>query len=384
MAGIGSGLGGYVAVVNGGNQSSGTQGYAGSQFEVPTRFVPVKSAKGTYDPHIVQGGPYVRKGQVVDVGSANVAVYLDAKGTMVGDFMNTSMALLLAQAMGGYGTGYTGVQGSQLGIQTSTAYALCAGAGTVGTQYAALQVQDGFWFDMEIAVPTTQGGLQYQDYHSNKITKAEWTFPRNNIVSYAYDWDSAYVTLSSSATASGAEPGNPVPFTMPNSSSLMQVIPNSGSQTPVNIDGVRKVTVTTTPKLATDRIYVGNQYKEEPVTNGLIEVAVALEMDYTPTALSNIFGLFAAHEPLVSNAGSGAQAIAAPGLLVQAVGNEIGSSGVNDTFGFFFPMLWLMSGGEAPLEGVDIIKNTIMLKGTINAFANNAQYAILYTADTGP
>ena len=384
MAGIASGLGGYLAVANGGNQSSGTQGYAGSQFEVPTRFIPVKSAAGTYDPHIVQGGPYIRKGQVVDVGSANVAVYLDAKGTMTGDFMNTSMALLLAQSFGGYGTGYTGVQGSQLGVQTSTAYSLNSSAGAVGQQYATLQVQDGFWFDMELAVPTTQGVLQYQDYHSCKITKAEFTFPRDNIVTYNYDWDSAYVSLSSSATASGSEPGNPVPFTMSTTSSLMQVSSNYGSQTLTNIDGVRKMTVTITPKLATDRIYLGNVYKEEPVTNGLIEVALALEMDYTPTAKSDIFDLFVAHEPLISSAGNGAQAIIAPGLLLQAVGNQIASTGVYDTLGFFFPMLWLMSGGEAPLAGVDIIKNTVMLKATINPYANAAAYAVLYTADTGP
>src|SRR5271165_3028333 len=101
-SGIGSGLGGYLAVGNG-VSVNGSQYY--NLFTAPTRFVGVKSAKGTYDPHVVQGGPYLRGNgtasgtQSVDLGSANVQVYLDAKLNVVGDFFNQGMALMLAQAL---------------------------------------------------------------------------------------------------------------------------------------------------------------------------------------------------------------------------------------------------------------------------------------------
>ena len=370
MSGIGSGLGGYCAIAQGSDEGVGGSGASGatgpseyynsSYFMPPTRGVPVKSAEGVWNPHIVQGGPYIRYvsgSGVIDIGSANVTTWLDAQVTMTGDFMNTGMALMLAQAFGGLAN----TPAAGLAVAASPAYALMQGGATGASGSGGLYVQDGTWVDMELGVPSTDGTLHYQDYHAGKLTKAEWVFPRDNMVTFAYDWDFCYVAFPSTPAFIGTEPAGPVPFTMPNASSLFKV----GG---VAVDGCRKVTVTFTPKLAVDRIYVGQQYKEEPVSNGLIEIAVALEMDYTPTAKSNIFDAFLPHSALA--------------VQITAVGNAISTSGLNDTFGITLPELLIQSGGEAPLKGVDIVNNTINLKGAISN-AGTSPSAQLITGDTG-
>ena len=376
MGGIASGLGGYCAIAEGTNGATGASGAGvyGTYFEVPTRAVPVKSAKGTYNPHIVQAGPYIRYvngGGVIDLGSANVATYLDAQVALVGDFMNTSMALLLAQAFGGFArVGASGVPApitlSQIGA--TTAYALMNTGATGASGTGGLYVQDGSWFDVELGVPDTNGILHYERYVNCKITKAEWVFPRDNVVTYSYDCDACYVVLSDVSDATITEPAGPVPFTMPNASSLF-TIASGASGAAVNVDGCRKATVTFTPKLATDRIYIGNQYKEEPVSNGLIEVTVALDMDYTPTAKSEIFDHFVSQDVLAQT-------------VIAAVGNAILGSGHNDQFQLVLPGLKIQTGGEAPLEGVDIVKNTINLKGVLDT-SGDSPSARLITADTG-
>jgi hypothetical protein len=374
MGGIATGLGGYCAIAEGTNGATGASGAYGAYFEVPTRAVPVKSAKGTYDPHIVQGGPYIRYvsgGAVIDLGSANVATYLDAKVTLEGDFMNTAMALLLAQAFGGLArVGASGVPApitlSQIGA--TTAYALMNTGATGASGSGGLYVQDGSWFDVELGVPSTDGKLHFEQYVNCKIAKAEWVFPRNSMVTFTYDLDACYVNLTDTSLATITEPAGPVPFTMPDASSLF-TIASGASGAPVNIDGCRKATVTFTPKLADDRIYIGKQYKEEPVSNGLIEIAVALDMDYTPTAKSEIFDHFVSQDVLAQT-------------VIAAVGNAIGVSTHNDQLQIVLPGLKIQSGGEAPLVGVDIVKNTINLKGVLDV-SGNSPSARLITADTG-
>jgi hypothetical protein len=69
MAGIGSGLGGFCAIAQGSNTADEYSVIA--DYVAPTRAVPVKSAKGTYNPHKVQGGPYIRYqggSGVIDLG----------------------------------------------------------------------------------------------------------------------------------------------------------------------------------------------------------------------------------------------------------------------------------------------------------------------------
>ena len=250
--------------------------------------------------------------------------------------------------------------------------------GAASGSFNGLYVQDGSWIDAELGVPDTAGNLHFEDYVNGKITKAEWVFPRDNVVTFSYDWDFAFVVLTDTPAlkAGTTEPVGFVPFTMPNSSSLFTV----GGQ---SVDGCRKITVTLTPKLAVDRAYVGNEYKEEPVTNGLIEVAVALDMDYTPTAKSDIFDLFIGSK----GGGTGAYTFQYPYFtplgttVIKAVTGEIATSGFNDTFQLNFPQLIIQSGGEAPLEGLDIVKNTINLKGVVDNSGNSPSFS-LTTKDT--
>jgi hypothetical protein len=270
------------------------------------------------------------------------------------------MALLFAQCFG-YGAVATGLVSS-----TSPAYTLVTGA---------LGVQEGAWFDAEIGLPDTGGTMHFQDYHSCKIVKAEWVIERSGIATYSYDVDAAYVSFPSSSAITGAptQPTAPVPFSPTNASSLFKVWDGAALST---LDGCRKTTVTLTPKLATDRIYLGNVYKDEPSTIGLIEVAVALEMDYTPTAASDIFKYFVA--PNRASLGNNNTTDA---FVVSCAGNQI-AVGINDLVKWTFPELWIMSGGEAPLDGVDIVKNTIMLKGVLDANGDGAAYGVLDTLDS--
>ncbi len=353
MAGIGSGLGGYFAVGEGAGTYAGTAGY-----QTPTRTIPVKSAKPTWNPHIVQGGPYVRgtsSANIVDVGSANVATYLDATVAVATDFFNTGMALLIAQL---FGTAATLTE-----IGTQSAYQLVTGP---------FSAQDGKWIDAQIGVPDTGGTVHAQSYHSGKITKAEFVIPRDGIATATYDLDFAYVEFATAAIVP-SQPLAPIPFSMNSAASQFQVWNGTAMAT---LDGCRQATITFTPKLDTTRIYLGNVYKDEPVTNGLVEIAVALEMDYTPTAASDIFSLFIPHTSL----GNGTQADAT--VITAVSGPPIGTSTQSATLQFSFPQLIIQTGGEAPLDGVDIVKNTINLKATLDEAGDGAAYCTLVTPDT--
>ncbi len=357
MAGIGSGLGAFFSVAEGSN--NGTQNYAvGSQWGAQAfRTIPVKSAKGTWDPHIITGGPYVRgpqSGNVVDIGSANIPLYTDAKMDIVGDFMNTGMMLLLAQA---FGIGYAGVQGIQAGVQQLN---------------APLTVQDGLWIDGQIMVPDTGGSQYFQNYHSGKITKAEFVIPRDGLATYNYSVDWGYVEFASGSQGV-SQPVAPVPFSMQGAGSQFLVW-NVDDSAYVTLDGCKKMTISIAPKMATTRIYLGKVYKDEPISNGLIEVTVAAEFDFSPVAYANAFANFIPHTQL------GAQGHP---TILKATSTDVIVTGISSSLQFAFPQLFIQSGGEYPLEGVDIVKNTINLKATLDPYGDAAVTATLVTGDNG-
>ena len=125
---VGSGLGGFTAIApqptyGAGSEPGRTTSPQGA-FVTPTRTIyGLKSNKATHDPHIVQGGPYLEYGRLVDIGAAHVQTYIDAKGTLVCDAMSSGFALLFAQAFGSF---------QQL-VQSGTAYEL---GGTAGVRRA--------------------------------------------------------------------------------------------------------------------------------------------------------------------------------------------------------------------------------------------------------
>lgn len=362
MSGIGSGVGAYVAVAQGatGVATFGVpaDAWAGYQVTLPG----CKAGKYTANPHIVQGGPYIRNGSVVDLGSANISTYTDAQIQLTGDLMNTGMALMLMQAFGttAVDAGLTGATGAAHQIAT-----------------VGLTPQDGSWVDVEVAAPDTGGNLNYQDLFGCKITKAEWMVERSGIATYAYDVDAALLVLGATGPyATVSEVLDPTPFSPTNASSSFKIqVGGTGALTA--IDGLRKATITLTPKLALDRIYVGFSSKLEQITTGLIDVAVSLEMDYTVTANSDVFQLF------VQARAALAGGLTAP-TTITVVGNQIPGSVAYDTAAWSFPYLWIMSGGEAPVEGLDIVKNTINLKGTLDPAGHLGAYLKLITIDSTP
>ena len=341
---IGSGLGGFAAIA--------AQPTYGATFATPTRVLMIKSAKATWDPHIVYGGPYLEGGITVVPGAARVATWLDAKGTLAGDVTNTSHALLLKTALA------SSASLSQLG--TTTAYELGGASG------ASMGVADtnGAYFDMQFGVPTSDGTQKAYNYHSCLITKAEWVFDRSGLVTYSYDFD-AQTVETTTALITPSYPTNSVAFNMANASSLFKV-GAFGSE--ASIDMVRKATFTLERPMAVDRIGLGDAVKHNPVTNNYVKLSCTLEADFTPTNKTALWDLFLANTPI--------------SIVATAVGSAIGTSGSNNTFGLNLTNAFLDSNGEPNLDGPDVIKNTLTFTGTVDAAADPALKATLITPDT--
>lgn len=346
---IGSGLGGFAAIA--------AQPTYGGTFVTPTRVLPnLKSGKATYDPHIVQGGPYLAGGRIVDIGSAHEQMYLDVKGTLSGDVMNTGFALLLATAFGS--------SGALTQSGTTTAYEL---GGVAGIVLAAPDKNNGgtsgCCFDMQFGVPTADGTVNPYNFHSCVITKAEFVFDRTGMVSYSFDWDAQYMeTTTALITPTFSNAG--IPFSMSTASSLFKV-GELGKETA--IDGVRKATLTLQRKQDVNRMYLGKEHKDLPVTNGLADITVGLEADFT-TDVKTLFANWLTNTP--------------ESVICTAVGKEIGTSAKKDTFTIQSTNGYGQTGGEANLDSPEIVKNTYTYKGTINAAGEAALKSSLITADS--
>ena len=346
---LGSGLGGFAAIA--------PQPTYGGTFQTPTRAVTFKTGKSTWNPHIVQGGPYLRYGALVNPGSTHVQTWLDAMGTLTGDVVTIGQAGLLAAAFA------TNAQLQQLG--TTTAYAL-GGSGGVTLQNADANVGAGSaaCFDMQYGVPTTDAVVHPENYHSCLITKAEWVFDRAGLVTYSYDFDAQYVEFSTGLITPSIVT-SPVAFAMNNPLSLFKVGPY-GSE--VTVDGVRKATFTIDRKYDVGRIYLGQPYKEQPITNNIIDFTVVIDTDYTSSAKTAIYDLWLSNTPI--------------SIICSAVGAAIGSSGFNNLFSLQASNAFIQTGGEATLDGPDIIKNTINLVGTIDVNNDPPMVAHLQTVDS--
>lgn len=349
---IQSGLGGFAAIAS--------QTTYGGTYATPTKTLVFKSGKATWNPHPVQGGPYLAGGRFVDIGSARVLTWLDAKGTLTGDVTDTSFALLLACALG------TSATMAQIG--TTTAYEL---GGTNGANLNIPDVQNtvgsGAQFDMQWGIPVLNGTsgatLNPVNFHSCVITKAEFMFPRDGLVTYSFDFDAQYVETST-ALISPSYNNAAQPFTMNNASSAFSV---GTYQSETAVDGVRKATITWERKVDDSRIYLGSTYKQFPTANDLTKVTVALDTDYTLQA-----------ETLYSQFLAGT----AQSIIVSAIGNAIGSSGHNRTFGFQIPYSFVDTGGERDLDGPKVISNTLNLSSTIDTANDPTLIASYVSPDT--
>lgn len=345
----GSGLGSFVAIAQ--------QKEYGAAFVTPTRTLYFKTAKPTWDPHPVQGGPYLAAGRIADIGSAHVLMYRDAKVTLTGDVMTTAMALLIASAFGSNG------KLTQSG--TTSAYEL-GGAGGIKLEAPESHntAKESPFIDMQIGVPYTNAEVIAQNYHSGVVTKAEFVFDRVGLVTYSIDIDFQYVEFTT-ALISPTFTTNGVPFAMNESSSEFKigVVPAATAA----LQGVRKMTVTLEHKMATDRIYLGEEHKSIPVSNGLVDIGVSLESDYTEAAKAEF-------EAFLKNEALKIEAI--------ATGAEIGTSGKKNLFSFTMPNIFIASGAEPPIDGPDLIKTTMASKATINAANEPVVSAKLISADS--
>ena len=342
---IGSGLGGSVIAAPQ-NTWGGTPNFSSA------RTLPVKSAKPTWNPHPLQGGPYLRYGNFIDIGTARILLYQSATMTIVGDIMNTGQALLLASALG------TSSTLSEIG--TTTAYELGGISGAnIGDPGANLT-----FIDLQQNVPTTDATVHTYTYHSGYVTKAEWTFDRMQLVGYSYDVLFQYVENTTALTAP-VEAGGPIPFGMGGTNPIFKM-GTYGSE--ATVDGVKKVVVALERKVTSDRIYVGEQYIDVPVMNDNAKLTVSLDWDNTPNANSSIAPLLLAGTPT--------------SIVVGALGPAIGSGGYLNTFQLNATNCFLDTGGEQGLDGPDIVKNTASFSGKIDAGGDTALKAVLITPDT--
>jgi hypothetical protein len=217
---------------------------------------------------------------------------------------------------------------------------------------------------MQWGAPTTDGTQRPYNYHSCVITKAEWVFDRAGLVTYSYDFDAQYVETTT-ALITPSYPTSGVAFNMSGASSVFK-IGALGSESAV--DGFRKATFTLERPMATDRIYLGNTYKDQPVTNQYINLTCTIDADFTTAAKTALFDLFLANTPI--------------SVIATAVGAAIGTSGSNNTFGLQLTNAFIDSNAEPNIDGPDIIKNSVTLKGTVDAASDPALKATLITGDT--
>lgn len=318
-----------------------------------------KTFKPTWDPHKVQGGPYLAAGRIADIGSALVKMGIDAKATLTGDVMTTAQALLLVSAFGSNGT----LKESG----TGAAYQLFTGTGIKGINLEAPESHDAAkestFLDIEVGLPYTNSENVGWRYTAGIPTKAEFVFDRMGLCSYSYDIDFRHVAPNANPTLPTFTT-NGVPFAMNEGSSEFKIGNPGGTAA---LAGVRKMTVTLEHKLATDRWYLGENEKSLPVSNGLVDIGVSCECDNTEAA-KNVLETFLKNE--------------AQEIIAQATGANIGTSGKPNLFLFKMPNVFIMSGAEFPIDGPDLLKTTFAAKATINATNEAVVSAELTTGDT--
>lgn len=311
----------------------------------------MKSGKATWDPHLVYGGPYLEGGITIVPGAARVNTYTDVKGTLTGDMTNSASALLLKVALA------SSASLTQLG--TTAAWELGGASG------ATMGVADtnGSYFDMQWGVPTSDGTQKPYNYHSAVITKAEWVFDRTGLVTYSYDFDAQQVETST-GLITPTFPTNAVAFNMANSASTFKV-GAFGSE--AVLDGVRKATFTLERPMATDRIYLGDTVKQSPITNNYVNLTCVLDADFLPATKTALWDLFLANTPI--------------SVIATAVGSLIGGSNSN-TFGVNYTNCFIDSNAEPNLDGPDVIKGSLTLKGTVDAASDAPVKSVLIGIDT--
>lgn len=335
MPGLGGGLGGAVGIA-----AESTYG----TFVAPTRWVEVHSAKLQQRKHVVQGEG-LAYGRVIEPGARRVNVWNDAGGEIEFEVLNSGFALLLQHIMGSSATL------SQ--ISTTTAYQLSTTLGVPDNQN---------YLSMQALVPDTSGTIHPENFHGCKLQKAEFTAELGGLVTCALTVDAQQVegtTVAGTPTyTTSAQPFSPLGMSF-------KVGPYGSEAT---LDGVKKASLSIERTLKTDRIYLGQSFKEEPVTNGWVKLTGSFDVDLTSTNKAVIWDAFAADTSV--------------SVILDFVGSSIGSSGHNNELKLNATDCFFDSGGTPELDGPDLVTATIPWSALIDAANDPALTAVLTTADT--
>lgn len=361
MTTIGSG-GGAQCVMKA--QSS----WGGTFMSTGQRSVPFKTAKFNFDPHYVQGGPYLAAGQLAPLGSARIQTWQDARFTITIDMLNTACSPLVIAAIASSSTW------SEIG--TTVAYGL-NGAGPASASAPDLQ---NTYLDVQFGVPDDSGALHAFNFHSCVVQKAEWVFERANLVTASFDLIAQQIETTTGLLTYTA-PTAEVPFAMNNATATAGLaLPAHTSgfafgtyNSEVSEPGVKKATVTLDRKLAAeaDRMYLGYQFQQNPVTNDYVDLGVAFDIDYTSATQSTLWTYL-----LGGNLTS---------LVIQSV---IGTAIVGTqypTFALQIPSFGVDNPDAAPSpEGYKIVQTTMNGKGHTDTAGDPWLNCTFVTADTTP
>lgn len=334
---LGSGLGGSVGIAK--ETTYGT-------FVPSTRWIEVRDAKMQNRPHISQGTG-LANGRIVDLGTRRRATWFDAGGTIDLEFLNQGMALLLGNAMGSAATL------TQIG--TTSAYTATFNIGAPDNQN---------YLSMQVLAPDSGGNIKQQNYHGCKIPKVSWTIDMSNPLTWSLDIDSQ---TWENTTAAGAPSytANTRTFTFQGMNFKVGAF---GSE--ATIDGVKKMTCSIERGMETQRIYMGQSSKSEPVSNAVVKISGSADVDLTPNNKSVLWDIF------------NTQA-AVPSIVMQFLGNAIPSSASTDTLTLNPTNVFIDSGGTPELDGPGIVSTTLNWTALIDANNDAAMTATLITADTG-
>lgn len=336
MAGLGGGLGGAVGIA-----AESTYG----TWVGPTRWIEARSFKMQERPHISQGTG-LAYGRTVDLGSRRRETWTDAGGTLEMEVLNSGAALLLVNAMGSNAT--------LSPVGTTSANQLTANLGVPDNQN---------YLSMQALVPNTSGTIFQQNFHGCKILSTEWTIDMDNPLMVTFTIDSQQVTTSEAA-GSPSYTASTRTFTF---QGMNFKVGTFGSET--TIDGVTKMTCKIERSLYVNRIYMGSAAKSEPITTGLTKISGTADVDLTSTDKSVFWDIFHTQT-------------AVPSIVMQFVGNQIGSTGQFDTFSLNPTDVYIDSGGTPELDGPDVVKTTLNWSGLIDTANDASLISKLITADS--
>lgn len=340
MAGaIGGGLGGSIVI--------GVETAYGTTSVTLSRAVEVRSAKIDERVHTVQGWG-LAAGRSVELSSRRNTEWKDAGGEIEVEFLSTGMALLLATAMGSSAT--------LVAVTTSS---------TAYNATFAYGVPDGQnFFAAQALVPDTGGTIHPYTFHGGKITKAEWSIDRTNLLMCTYTADFQHVeTATAAATPSFTTNNTAFDGVDLNGNFKVGTL---GSEAAV--DGVRKFTVSLERELDTERIYLGDTAtgKHEPLTKNWTKITCSMEVDLTSTNKAVLWDIYDSQ--------------ASQSIIAEFVGPVITGS-YNNTIKFSLPNVQLDTNGTPQLDGPDLVRATLNFTALIDA-GNDAPLSIyLITPD---